>query len=96
MSSMFELDERVRRLRETLVHLRNTTLSDAAEICSASNLHSDPRVREDWLSFVSELRDFLSAVEALAPRPKRTQSAFRKPPNGGAIADAFRVGATLH
>jgi hypothetical protein len=90
MSSMFELDERIHRLRETLSYLRAATLSDAAEIKSAA------QSREDWLKFVAELRDFFSATQTLAPRRTARRSAARKPPGSREIAENFRAGATLH
>ena len=68
MSSIFELNERVRRLRETFSYFKNAALLTGAEVREAAQGGSDQEVHAEWARLLGELRQCLQVAEAALPR----------------------------
>ncbi len=95
MSSIFELGERVRRLRETFLYFRNAALLTGAELRSALPRGDDEQAIAEWTRLLAEVRQCLEAAEAVLP------GAVEPPPRLGAVAlgdlaEAFDPAATRH
>ena len=73
MSSIFEVRDRVCRLRQTFSYFRNAAILTGSEIRHA--LRSDVAARDEWASLLSEVRGCLMVLEAAAPEEKSTGKA---------------------
>jgi hypothetical protein len=69
MSSLFELNERVRRLRETFLYFKNAALLTGAEIRDSDAIEGE-RARIEWARLLEELRACLEAAESVMARDR--------------------------
>jgi hypothetical protein len=100
MGSIFELHARVRRLRDTLSYLKNTTAADADRLRDALRTRADVRAFDEWTLLVADLREYIAVVETLASpgksRSKASGSRDAEAVAAGAVAKPFEPVATIH
>ena len=69
MSSLFEIHDRIRRLRGVYSFFGDAAAQCGAELANAPGPGIDERTREEWARLISDARDFMSDAEGWAPLP---------------------------
>jgi hypothetical protein len=74
MSSIFDLPERVQRLRQMFSYFKNAALLTGAEVRDAVQANAGDKALEEWASLLSDIRDCFSAAQALTDGEPATPS----------------------
>jgi len=69
MSSLFELHERIRRLRQMLGYFKNAAMLTGAEVRNAAQAGQGGETQQEWTKLIEEIGDCLAAAQGGAPAP---------------------------
>jgi len=65
MSSIFDLPERLQRLRQMFSYFKNAAVLTGAEVRDAVQANAGAKAHEEWLSLLTDISECLSSAQAL-------------------------------
>jgi len=69
MSSLFELHERIRRLRQMLGYFKSAALLTGAEVRGAAQTGQGETTQQEWTKLIGEIGDCLTAAQGGTAAP---------------------------
>jgi hypothetical protein len=71
MSSLFELHERIRRLRQMLGYFKNAAMLTGAEVRNATEAGRGEQTQQEWTKLIEDIGECLATAQtgAQAPAP---------------------------
>ena len=69
MSSLFELHERIRRLRQMLGYFKNAAMLTGAEVRNAAQTGQGEPTQQEWTKLIEEVGDCLAAAQGRTQSP---------------------------
>jgi hypothetical protein len=69
MSSVFELHERIRRLRQMLGYFKSAAILTGAEVRNAAQDGQGEQAHQEWMKLIEDIGDCLATAQSGAQAP---------------------------